>query len=123
MNSSAVRLSALLKRRLSIRCAVLKVFWIMVVPSFVLSCCVPSFVPAHANVDLHDCQLTFGERLALLSLPLAFCGIFTLGREGGATGATRSAVASGGVAAGNSELAIGKPGQLNGPSARLARMQ
>src|SRR5258705_140972 len=31
-----------------------------------LSDCVPGFAPVHANVGLHDCQLTFGRTEALL---------------------------------------------------------
>src|SRR5258706_15664388 len=43
--------------------------------------CVPGFAPAHANVDLHDCQLTFEQREALLSVPPASCATCTL-RDG-----------------------------------------
>src|SRR6266850_645648 len=43
--------------------------------------CVPGFAPAHANVDLHDCQLTFEQREALLSVPRASCATCTL-RDG-----------------------------------------
>src|SRR5258706_10692644 len=42
-----------------------------------LSDCVPGFAPVHANVGLHDCQLTFGRTEALLSVPPEFCGTFT----------------------------------------------
>src|SRR5258707_2531435 len=49
-------------------------------PFFILLClsdCVPGFAPVHANVDLHECQLTFGRTEALLSVPPTFCGTFT----------------------------------------------
>src|SRR5260221_234546 len=39
----------------------------------------PACSPAHANVDLHDCQLTFGRTEALSSVSPEFCGKCTRG--------------------------------------------
>src|SRR5882762_11071301 len=49
---------------------------------FAYPICVPGFGPADANVDLHECQLTFGQREPLLSVPPASSGICTPREEG-----------------------------------------